>query len=335
MAQNNSKIGDDVYDRARLFHTDATLCGASAIAQKTKAPSVLRSEAETKYWINPQSTLPIYKSKCIGSKIWSHSEKAICANVSAVREWDANGTVFGYNPHRKNKQAGEFGHSDFYPIVIAACHNNEIYNGEDALKGMILLDEIRGRLAEVFSLKSYKIDHVVHGAVASAIVYGTMLNATPEQIESAVGMTVSHYVPWRAIRSGNQLSDSKGASAALSAEVAIQSVHRAIAGFNGPKDIFRNKEAIFKYFEPTQGDSSPFDLHLTTSGDDFVVMDMHFKLGLYEHQSASAISAVTKMLAENTSLLSQLDNIDQVLIKIYEPAFSIIGDHAKSDPSCR
>jgi hypothetical protein len=31
-----------------------------------------------------------------------------------------------------------------------------------AAKGMILLDEIRGRLAEVFSLKSYKIDHVIN-----------------------------------------------------------------------------------------------------------------------------------------------------------------------------
>lgn len=30
-----------------------------------------------------------------------------------------------------------------------------------AAKGMILLDEIRGRLAEVFSLKTYKIDHVI------------------------------------------------------------------------------------------------------------------------------------------------------------------------------
>ena len=67
---------------------------------------------------------------------------------------------------------------------------------------MILLDEIRGRLAEVFSLKSYKIDHVVHGAIASAVVYGTMIGATVEQIESAVGMVVAHYIPWRAIRAG-------------------------------------------------------------------------------------------------------------------------------------
>jgi 2-methylcitrate dehydratase len=45
---------------------------------------------------------------------------------------------------------------------------------------MILLDEIRGRLAEVFSLKTYKIDHVVYGAIASAAVYGAILGATPE-----------------------------------------------------------------------------------------------------------------------------------------------------------
>ena len=47
------------------------------------------------------------------------------ANCSAVREWDANGTVFGYNSMIKGHDAGEFGHNDFYSVVIAACHNNE------------------------------------------------------------------------------------------------------------------------------------------------------------------------------------------------------------------
>jgi 2-methylcitrate dehydratase len=41
-------------------------------------------------------------------------------------------------------------------------------DGATALKGMVCHDEIRGRLAEVFSLKTYKVDHVVHGAIASA-----------------------------------------------------------------------------------------------------------------------------------------------------------------------
>ena len=52
--------------------------------------------------------------------------------------------------------------------------------GEDALKAMVLIDEIRGRLAEVYSLKTYKIDHVVHGAIASAATYGALLGASAE-----------------------------------------------------------------------------------------------------------------------------------------------------------
>ena len=45
---------------------------------------------------------------------------------------------------------------------------------------MVLLDEIRGRLAESFSLKTYKIDHVVHGAIASCVTYGVLLGASDE-----------------------------------------------------------------------------------------------------------------------------------------------------------
>ena len=141
-------------------------------------------------------------SRCLGSNTWVHAEKAIVANASAVREWDSNGTVFGYNPKLKGHDAGEFGHNDFYPVVIAACQNNPKYTGKDALKAMLLIDEIRGRLCEVFSLKTYKIDHVVHGAIASAVVYAAMLGASELVIEHAIGMVVAHYIPWRAIRAG-------------------------------------------------------------------------------------------------------------------------------------
>lgn len=113
---------------------------------------------------------------------------------------------------------------------------------------MTLQDEIRGRLCEVFSLKSYKIDHVVYGAISSICVYGALVGASPLQIEHAIGMFVAHYIPWRAIRAGKQLSDSKGASAAISTEAAIMCIKRAMRGFIGPKDIFSNPESIFRYF---------------------------------------------------------------------------------------
>jgi 2-methylcitrate dehydratase len=301
------------------------LCGLSALALGTNAPTILRREA---LGYRRDDGVP-----CLGSSETVAPEKAIVANCSAVREWDSNGTNFGYNP-RLGHTAGEFGHNDFYAVPVAAAQLAG-RSGADALRGMVLHDEIRGRLAEVFSLKSYKIDHVVHGAIASAAVYGAMLGATAEQIESAIGMFVAHYIPWRAIRAGKQLSDSKGASAAISTEAAILAMQRSMQGFLGPRDIFRNPEAIWRQFEPTDGDECPFDLVLSHSGDDFAVMGMHFKIGLYEHQSAGALQGLIELLHEHPEILEKAAQIRSMKVVAYEPAFGIIGDPAKRDPRTR
>jgi 2-methylcitrate dehydratase len=151
-----------------------------------------------------------------------------------------------------------------------------------------------------------------------------------------VGLVVAHYVPFRAIRAGEQLSDSKGASAAFAAETAVLSVHRAIRGFVGPADVFRNPQAIFCLFEPPgRPHASPFDLVLTAAGDDFALMGMHFKLGLYEHQSAGAIQGLLDLLAAHPQLLASEADWRRITITIYEPAFGIIGDPAKRNPRTR
>merc|ERR1712125_67066 len=172
----------------------------------------------------------------------------------------------------------------------------------------------------------------------------------------AIGMTIAHYIPFRAIRAGKQLSDSKGSSAAISTEAAVLCMRRAMRGFVGPKDIFRNPEAIFRFFEPTTGATaskdnvdialgnkvrwgpgpSPFNLVLSTSGSDFAVCGMHFKLGLYEHQSAGALEGLLRALVENPELAAGgMDGIENINIVAYEPAFGIIGDPAKKDPKSR
>jgi len=326
-----------VLKKTEQFHTDSVFCGLSALAMGCRSPTVLRDEALE--YPHPNGAYAFGSDKPI------KPEKAVCANGNAVREWDSNGTVFGYNPKYKGHDAGEFGHNDFYPVVVAACQVMG-YGGDVALRGMVLVDEIRGRLSEVFSLKTYKIDHVVHGAIASAATYGAIKGASASQIESAIGMVVAHYIPFRAIRAGKQLSDSKGASAGISAEVAVLSMERAMRGFLGPRDIFRNPEAIFRYFEPTHsaGESrwteqapSPFNLVLAHSGDDFAVMGMHFKLGLYEHQSAGAIQGVLDLVGKAPQLVADLHGgrIAAITIVAYEPAFGIIGNPNKMKPTTR
>ncbi|MDX2131044.1 MAG: MmgE/PrpD family protein [Planctomycetota bacterium] len=357
--------GEAVLERTALFFTDACLCGVSAIALGTNAPVLLRDEAHL-YPTPPSGTGTLagvrWAKGCVrsgvptfGSRTDVQVEKAIAANCAAVREWDSNGTNFGFNPARGHT-AGEFGHNDFYSVALAAAQLRGM-DGAFALRGMVLLDEIRGRLAEVFSLKSYKIDHVLHGAIASAATFGAMLGATEDQIESAIGMVVAHHIPFRAIRAGKQLSDSKGASAAISTEAAIVAVRRSMMGFLGPRDIFRNPEAVFRLFEgpgqlfrkvesagtgiPAHREgnayASPFDLHLGRAGDDFAVMGMHFKLGLYEHQSAGALQGLINLLARHPHLLEDQtgDCIRSIVVRAYEPAFGIIGDPAKRDPKTR
>ena len=357
-----------VLERTSLFHTDAVICGISALSMGTNAPNLLRREAIGEYRVPERgaggggSAVPWARkavragAPCFGSRDDVAVEKAVVANCSAVREWDSNGTNFGFNPELGHT-AGEFGHNDFYSVAAAAAQMMG-RDGAYALRGMVLLDEIRGRLAEVFSLKTYKIDHVVHGAVASAATFGAMMGATAEQIESAIGMVVAHHIPFRAIRAGKQLSDSKGASAAISTEAAVMAVKRSMAGFLGPRDIFRNPEAIFRIFEgPGQmfakvgaterrsdgatkeerRDASPFELVLGRAGSDFAVMGMHFKLGLYEHQSAGALQGLINLVSRHPHLLDDQtgDAISRIVVKAYEPAFGIIGDPAKRDPKTR
>jgi 2-methylcitrate dehydratase len=329
LAEKLGEPDDCVYEKVEQFHLDSIACGVSALACGTNAPRVLRQEALEYVCQELGEGAPVF-----GSRVHVMPEKAVVANSSAVREWDSNGTNFGFNPAR-GATRGEFGHNDFYPVAVAAAQLKG-YDGRQTLRAMILLDEIRGRLAEVFALKNYKIDHVVHGAIGSAATFGAVLGATPEQIESAIGMVVAHYIPFRAIRAGKQLSDSKGASAAISAEVAVLSMRRAMHGFIGPADIFRNPEAIFCLFEkPSEKNTSPFDLALGAGGDDFAVMGMHFKLGLYEHQSAGAIQGLMDLLAKKPALVDDPANLKKVRITIYEPAFGIIGDPAKRDPRTR
>jgi 2-methylcitrate dehydratase len=350
-----------VLERTNLFHVDACLCGISAIALGTNAPTILRTEA-LQYPMAGDASRGVLGSgrhaavrpgaPVFGSTVDVAVEKAIAANCAAVREWDSNGTNFGYSEQRPHHRAGEFGHNDFYPVAVAAAQMMG-RDGAYALRGMVLLDEIRGRLAEVFSLKSYKIDHVVHGAIGSAATFGAMMGATAEEIESAIGMTVAHYIPFRAIRHGHQLSDSKGASAAITTEAAILSVKRSMAGFVGPRDIFRNPEAMFNLFTTRmgadgikdkglleslrKGERSPFDLVLSRAGSDFTVMGMHFKLGLYEHQSAGALQGLIDLLRKHPELLDDTTGgrIQKMVVRAYEPAFHIIGDPHKRNPETR
>ena len=54
---------------------------------KTNAPWILWNEANHEYSLGADLAKSgnVYKSKCIGSRVWCHAEKAIAANASVFR----------------------------------------------------------------------------------------------------------------------------------------------------------------------------------------------------------------------------------------------------------
>ena len=173
--------------------------------------------------------------------------------------------------------------------------------GRQTLRAMLLLDEIRGRLAEVFALKDYKIDHVVHGAIASAATYGALLarHGRPNRVGDRAGRGPLY-----------SLSGDPRRQAAFRLE--RRTPPRSAPRWPSPACIGRcadlSARPIF-FATPRRSSAcssrrlpkatSPFDLTLATSGDDFAVLGMHFKLGLYEHQSAGAIQGLIDLLARH------------------------------------
>ena len=102
-------------DLLERFHLDSVGCGVSALAERANAPTVLRREA-----LGTAPAAGTTGAACFGSGRRCLTERAVAANSSAVREWDSNGTNFGYDAAR-GRTAGEFGHNDWYPVAIAAA----------------------------------------------------------------------------------------------------------------------------------------------------------------------------------------------------------------------
>lgn len=98
--------------------------------------------------------------------------------------------------------------------------------------------------------------------------------------------------------------------------MAILACHRAKKGFVGPADVFRNPQALFRLNQPTQGDEAPFDITMGTGGSNFSLMDMHFKLGLYEHQSAGALHGMLQLLNQNPELMDNIDSVNNIKVTL-------------------
>jgi 2-methylcitrate dehydratase len=334
--------GEAALARVELFHLDSVACAVAALACGANAPRVLREEAR-EFLISgntdgARSVPTTLGAVCFGSQDPVRPEKAIVANCSAVREWDSNGTNFGYNPARATR-AGEFGHNDFYPVAVAAAQMTRAGRKGDALRAWSSTMRSAAGWPRSSASRPTRSTTWSTGRSPPPRSFGAMLGATAEQIESAIGMTVAHYIPFRAIRAGKQLSDSKGASAAISTEFAVLSVQAGDGRLPRPA----------RHLPQPRGDllrssSRPRQRTPATQPLRPVAEPRGRRLRRHGHAlQAGALRAPVRRrppgcdgpARQGPDPARRRDRRQdrQHRITAYEPAFGIIGDPAKRDPT--
>lgn len=83
------EIGEKSERMIKHYHADSVMCAVFALALKTKA-FVLFEEATTKARALREAG---GVRRCFGSQEWVSAEKAVAANVAAIRELDMNGAI--------------------------------------------------------------------------------------------------------------------------------------------------------------------------------------------------------------------------------------------------
>ncbi|HBU36665.1 MAG TPA: hypothetical protein DEB70_02555, partial [Planctomycetaceae bacterium] len=86
------RVSPETFSLIERFHIDSVGCGISAIHHRANACTVLRSEA-----LRTRPSAQQVGGICFGEETPVETARSVAANVSAVREWDSNGTNFGFD----------------------------------------------------------------------------------------------------------------------------------------------------------------------------------------------------------------------------------------------
>jgi 2-methylcitrate dehydratase len=163
------------------------------------------------------------------------AEMAAFANGVMVRYLDLNdayGSTVG------------IGHpSDYIAPILAAAEIDGV-TGSKVLNAIVLSYEIFCRLTDATSLGVDKWDHVLNGAVASAVGVAHILDLNPDQLRNAISLSLVPNVALQVTRL-SEVSMWKGCASANAGRNALFAVHLARAGISGPSAPYSGRGGLF------------------------------------------------------------------------------------------
>ncbi|MHC4610176.1 MAG: MmgE/PrpD family protein, partial [Planctomycetota bacterium] len=234
----------------------------------------------------------------------SRPELATFANGAMVRYLDFNDTYLNKEPAHP---------SDNIPAVVAVAQAAGL-GGREAILGTVIAYEIQCRLCDADSLRKSGWDHVVYGALSTAVAAGKLWGLDEDGLEHALGLAGVCNIATRQTRTG-QISMWKACAFSNAARNGVFAADLARRGMTGPYEIFEGPKGLMNQLSIPEAK----DVKLAESGD-YMIDRTYIKFWPAEYHSQSAIDAMLQ-------LRPQIDvaKVAEIHIGSFEAAVSIIG----------
>lgn len=239
-----------------------------------------------------------------GSKQRTTADLAAFANGALVRYLDFNDTYLSKEPAHP---------SDNIPAALAVGQ----VAGADTKKiitAIALGYELQCRCCDAASLRAHGWDHVVYGALSTALLGSKLYGLSVEQTVHALGLAGVCNFATRQTRTG-QISDWKACAFSNAARNGVFAANLARLGMTGPNEIFEGPKGLFKMV------TGPFEPKWSAGPDDWMILKTYIKFWPAEYHSQSAIDACLQLRPQ----VGDAGKIESILVESFEAAVSIIG----------
>jgi 2-methylcitrate dehydratase len=230
--------------------------------------------------------------------------------------------------------------SDLIAAPLALCENEGL-SGKDLILATIIAYEIEMRFCEIGrpGVREYGWHHATLSAFAAPVAAGRVLNLTPEQMVSAIGISASRTFCPGAVTAG-KLTNMKNTVDPWAGRMGAESALLARDGFSGPEHIIDGKEGLFAVFSHVQykGQPASFD------GDGLVndlpnsptshyrILDCGMKSFPIEALSHSPLTAMMKTVKDNNI---KAQDVKEIKVEVIARAADILGDPHKYRPTSK
>jgi 2-methylcitrate dehydratase len=230
--------------------------------------------------------------------------------------------------------------SDLIAAPLALCESEDL-SGKDLILATIIAYEIEMRLCEIGrpGVREYGWHHATLSAFAAPVAAGRVLNITPEQMVSAIGISAARTFCPGAVTAG-KLTNMKNAVDPWAGRMGAESALLARGGFSGPEHIIDGKEGLFAVFKHVQykGEPATFDGEAlvkdlpTSSKSHYRILDCGTKSFPIEALSHAPLTAMMKTVKKNKI---KADNVKEIKVEVIARAADILGDPHKYRPDSK